>query len=894
MTSNDNPNQPSTQTNTGGGAVIDGNMQVGGAFAGRDRREQSDDVSGGKFHAQQQTINIYNAPAGQPAATTTASEVTAPPLLTPIPNPYRGLEAFEAEHAASYFGRTAMVAKLLAKVQSTNFVAVVGPSGSGKSSLVRAGLVTALREGNLPGSRDWQIAIIRPGDDPLRALATPLVTQIGPALQPVERLKQVRAMATGLQDGSLPIGDVLAEVRSQQPGLSRLLLIFDQFEETFTLCSDEALRRTFLQTLLTAANTPWLTILFTLRADFYGRVLEDEPFGRRVDAGLVNVLPMTDAERRAAIEQPAVNAGRRFEEGLVQGILDDIETEPGELPLLQFALTELWERQTPEGVLTHAAYAEIGAVAGAIAKRADQTLKGLQSDEQAAVRRIFTRLVRVAQPDEGSEDTKRRIGLTEMDPAMQTLVYKLADARLLVTGRDEQSGNETVEVAHEALIRGWSELKVWLNSDREFLLWRQRLRALVANWLASKADEGALLRGALLTEAEPWHKTRVDDLIEQEQRFISASRTLADREEQEREAARQRELAQAKTARNRSLIALATALAALVLALVVGWQLYDQNRKVRGERFLTEAREFKKALNATGAIQKFQQADVAAKQAGVDLGIDVNEEISDTLRYVATQWVLEGEELARKGDLTGAAEKYQAALDLKPPPDTAVYVRVPVGEFTMGSTGTEQNYDDNEKPQHQVTLDEFWMLRTEVTNAQYKECVEKKGCTTPRNSYWDKDTLARWPVTDVDWHQASQYAAWKGGRLPTEAEREKACRGTDARIYPWGNERPTATLLNFYNNEGTVTDVGTYADGQSPYGLLDIAGNVWEWTSSQHQPYPYQADDGREEPTGGALRTLRGGAFNDSENGVRCAGRVNYNPADASISVGFRLVSPGF
>jgi len=649
---------------------------------------------------------LVDAPAVERTPDADPSPLTPPPSLPTVPNPYRGLEAFEAAHAANYFGRAAMVEKLLTKVQTTNFVAVVGPSGSGKSSLVRAGLVTALGKGKLPGSRDWQVAIIRPGDDPLRALATPLVTQIGPDLQPVERLKQVRAMAAGLQDGSLPIGDVLAEVRTLHPGLPRLLLIFDQFEETFTLCSDEALRRTFLQTLLAAAapqghpplGAPWLTILFTLRADFYGRVLEDEPLGRRVDAGLVNVLPMTAAERRAAIEQPALNAGRRFAEGLVQTILDDIETEPGELPLLQFALTELWERQTPEGVLTHAAYAAIGAVSGAIAKRADQTFKGLQSDEQAAVRRIFTRLVRVAQPDEGAEDTKRRITLAEVDPVMQALVYKLADARLLVTGRDEQSGSETVEVAHEALIRGWDELKRWLNNDREFLLWRQRLRALVANWVMSHQDEGALLRGALLTEAKAWLQTRPADLSEQEQVFIAAGQALAEREERAKSAAA------ARLRRNAWYLGIALAIAVLAVA-VTTYLLTrtiplanQQLVRLAGLRLRQEAERFK----AEGKMQEALTAYTQAAEADPSLNIDLDEQEKDVRRQTAILLIREGEEMARKGDLAGAAEKYQAALDLKPPPDTPVYVRVPAGEFTMGSTGKERYSYDDEKPQHQA------------------------------------------------------------------------------------------------------------------------------------------------------------------------------------------------
>lgn len=879
-------------------------------------------VTGDKFHAQQQTIYIYNTPVSQ----TPSTSIPIPDLtpLPTVPNPYRGLEAFEAEHVANYFGRAAMVEKLLAKIQATNFVAVVGPSGSGKSSLVRAGLVPALAEGKLPGSRNWTIAIMRPDNDPLRALATPLITQIDPALPPVERLEQARAMAAGLHDGSLPIGDVLAEVRTLHPGLPRLLFIFDQFEETFTLCSDETRRRTFLQTLLAAANTPWLTVLFTLRADFYGRLLEDEPFGRRVDAGLVNVLPMTAEERRAAIEQPAINAGRRFEEGLVQTILDDIETEPGELPLLQFTLTELWERQTADGVLTHAAYAEIGGVAGAITKRADQTIKGLQSEERAAVRRIFTRLVRVAQPDEGAEDTKRRITLAEVDPVMQALVCKLADARLLVTGRDEQRGSETVEVAHEALIRGWGELKTWLNSDREFLLWRQRLRSVVTNWVACNHDEGALLHGALLTEAEPWLKTRVGDLSEQEQHFITASCALADRETQEREAARQRELdlerrraeaerqraevqVQATQQLRRRAIWLGIALFIAVVVASVAFYFYNvaqenadlanqQLARLEGLQLYQAAEQFKAAGQVGEAIDAYTQAAAADATLNINL---VEQEI-DVRRQAAILLVQAGENLARTGNLTSAVEKYQAALDLNPPPDTPVYVRVPAGEFTMGSTDIEQYSEDNEKPQHQVTLHEFWILRTEVTNAQYKACVEAKekgvanGCESPGNSYWNKEALARWPVTYVTWQQASQYAVWKGGRLPTEAEWEKACRGTDALIYPWGNKLPTRNLANFNYNEGTVSDVGNYVYGQSPYGLLDIVGNVWEWTSSQYQKYPYRLDDRHEEQTGDADRTLRGGAFYDKGSSVRCALRSGNRPIYTDHFVGFRFVSPGF
>ena len=250
------------------------------------------------------------------------------------------------------------------------------------------------------------------------------------------------------------------------------------------------------------------------------------------------------------------------------------------------------------------------------------------------------RLVRVAQPDEGAEDTKRRITLAEVDATMQALVYKLADARLLVTGRDEQSGSETVEVAHEALIRGWAELKIWLNSDREFLLWRQRLRSLVANWLASKQDEGALLRGALLTEATIWLQTRRADLSEQEQLFISTGQALAAREEREKEALRRRE--------RRSLWIVSGLLLLVLLsgAIALNYGYEDLIRARALDRY-DRAMQFKAEGNVTEALTEL----AAAATALPTLVPDMQVETADVYRQKAIQLVREGEEMARKGDL---------------------------------------------------------------------------------------------------------------------------------------------------------------------------------------------------------------------------------------------------
>jgi hypothetical protein len=460
-------------------------------------------------------------------------------IISPVVrSPYRGLEPFDHEHANNYFGREAMVERLVAKLGETNLVAVVGPSGSGKSSLVRAGLISALKQGALPGSAGWNSQIFVPTDDPLRAFATPLAAQLEPDKSPLEQIYQARMLANRIRAGELPVRDVLTHIRQRYPHFAYLFII-DQFEETFTLCHDEALRQTFINTILDASEMPEIKIIFTLRADFYGRALEYERLGKRIDNGLINVFPMTRDQLRAAIEKPVHQVGRGFEQGLVERILDDVADQAGALPSLQFALTELWERQTDEGVLTHTAYQEIGEVAGAIAKRANDAYRTLTKEDQKAVRKIFTRLVNVSRPEEDIANTRRRIDLRELDPSTVPLVHQLADQRLLVTNHDMVSGHYTVEVAHEALISNWENIQDFLHADLEFLLWRQRLSGAVHTWEVSQRNEGALWRGVLLAEAQGWLSERSAELNSEEQAFITASQAAAKWEVEEREAERQ-------------------------------------------------------------------------------------------------------------------------------------------------------------------------------------------------------------------------------------------------------------------------------------------------------------------------------------------------------------------
>lgn len=496
-----------------------------------------------------------------------SSEAEEPPIGAPSPAqpdpneeerlaklgeicPYRGLEYFEARHAEYYFGRDAMVAKLVAKVKDSPFVAVVGPSGCGKSSLVRAGLVTALGKGALPGSRAWSVRFFRPGSDPLRSLSIPLVTLLEVETGEVEQMAQIRKLANYLGDGTLTLADVAAQLRDKRPDLPRLILVADQFEELYTECRDEGAREAFIKTLLSGMAEPNLVLALTLRADFYGHVLDHRGLGQAVDAGLLNVLPLNEEELRAVIEQPALKTRRAFEPGLVNQILHDVIEQPGNLPLLEFALAELWQRQTADGLLTHAAYEAIDGVAGAIARRAEALYEELTAQDQGqTVQRIFLRLTHYG---EGVKGTRRVVMDDLVTPgtphtAVEGVVTALAKARLLVTGHEEGTKAATAEVAHEALIRGWERLNGWLDEDRAFGLWRERLALARQIWVETQRDEGALLRGAPLSEAAGWLDGRGDDLNEAERAFIKESLALRERAAAEREAQRQRELEAARS-----------------------------------------------------------------------------------------------------------------------------------------------------------------------------------------------------------------------------------------------------------------------------------------------------------------------------------------------------------
>jgi WD40 repeat protein/DNA-binding SARP family transcriptional activator len=442
------------------------------------------------------------------------------------PCPYRGLSAFDETDAALFFGRHTFVDRLMAAVAvPPGVVAVVGASGSGKSSAVLAGLLPVLR-----ASGEWVIAVLRPGRQPFHALAGALLPLLEPSHDEIEQLVRVRRLAELLAQGALPLHDVLARLRARHGGGARLpaqpqvLLLVDQFEELYTLCTDATLQHRFVEALLdtVAWGAEPLTLLLTLRADFMGQALAHRCFADTLQRAVQLLGPMTRAELREAIEKPAAAQGAVFEAGLVERLLADVGEEPGHLPLLQFALTLLWEH-LDAGWLTHAAYDAQGRVQGALAGYAQEVYDRLGLEQQALARHVFMQLI---QPGEGTEDTRRVAQRAHLGEAGWALAQHLADQRLVVTGREALTGVETVELAHEALIHHWEQVQAWLAEERTFRTWQERLRVGVRSWEATGRDEGALLRGVPLAEAEEWLAARGAELSAVERAFIEAGMML--------------------------------------------------------------------------------------------------------------------------------------------------------------------------------------------------------------------------------------------------------------------------------------------------------------------------------------------------------------------------------
>jgi WD40 repeat protein/DNA-binding SARP family transcriptional activator len=439
--------------------------------------------------------------------------------------PFKGLASFEIDDAEFFFGRERLVAEMVARLAGAPLMGIVGPSGSGKSSALRAGLLPALAAGVLPGSESWALALLRPGEHPLRALEL-----------------------------------AIADAASRGP----LLIAVDQFEETFTACGDETERAAFVDALIASSRDPRrrTLVLVAVRADFYGHCAGYPKLSRLLGANHVLVGPMSQDELRRAIELPAQRAGLRVEPELVDALIADVEGEPGALPLLSTALLELWQQRDGWNMRL-GAYRQSGGVHRAVARLAERAYERLDADQRDMARRI---LLRLAGEGEGDAAVRRRVQLSDLvGEGVAEVLAALADDRLVTIGEGE------VEVAHEALLREWPRLRGWLEEDAQGRRLHRELGDAARQWNEGGRDPGGLYRGARLAAALEWSRANADELNAAEHEFLAASRAAGERSQR----------------RLRAVLAGVATL--LVLALIAGVVALDQRGNAREEATAADA-----------------------------------------------------------------------------------------------------------------------------------------------------------------------------------------------------------------------------------------------------------------------------------------------------------------
>ena len=536
-----------------------------------------------------------------------------------IENPYKGLRAFIEADAQDFFGRQTLVEQLESRIRDQNFLAVIGPSGSGKSSVVRAGLVPKLRKGAITGSDQWYIVDMVPSHAPFQELKNAL---LGIATERYDNLLQtLMSDKTGLQQ---------AVQKILPPEAPYLLIVIDQFEEIFTQVENEDIRQQFLSIIHHVVINPTcrIKIIVTMRADFYDRPLQYPEFGELIRSFSEVVLPLNEDEMREAIVGPAENVGLKVEPALVKAIINEVSNQPGALPLLQYALTESFERRSG-AFLSYAGYESAGGALGALASRAEEIFMQLSQPHRDLARQIFLRLVTLG---EGTEDTRRRIELAVLysigdDPdAVQQVLDRFSRHRLLTFDRDPDTRNPTVEVAHEALIREWSRLRRWLNESRDDLRRRQKLSFAVYEWKQQNRDDSYLARGNRLTQFEELTSKGNITLSADEIAYIGTSidhsRQLAEAEAERKE----KELKLERRAKQRARTIAAILTVASVIGIFLTVLLYNQSEAVSEERDIAQlardnaqqARDeaiVARQTSDANAVYAEEQANIAAEQA---------------------------------------------------------------------------------------------------------------------------------------------------------------------------------------------------------------------------------------------------------------------------------------
>lgn len=442
-----------------------------------------------------------------------------------VKNPYKGLQSFTEADAHEFYGRDATIEQMLQLLrqqdtrQHSEFLAVIGASGSGKSSVVKAGLIPQLRQGEISGSQDWFYVSMTPGHTPIQTF--------------VDKLNSVAVygdddlLETLQRDPKKGI-EKISNMVSQE----HIFVLIDQFEELFTQVEDESVRKHFIDLLtLLSQSTLHTTIVITLRADFYDKPLAYRELGQLIQSSTVTVLPMSSDELEQAILEPARFVHVEVQPSLVSQLIADTISQPNALPLLQFAITELFEKRE-DNVLTLQAYESMGRLQGSIIQRADSVFALLNIAEQAVAQKLFLQLVILSN---ANETVRRRIMVSDAllisasREVVERVINTFGDSRLLIFDNDPLSRQPTIEVAHEALIRAWTRLQLWIAENRSALMTHNRLMTSVRNWFENNQDKSFLARDAQLLQYEELYHHSIINLTDDERKYVVDSQGLRER-----------------------------------------------------------------------------------------------------------------------------------------------------------------------------------------------------------------------------------------------------------------------------------------------------------------------------------------------------------------------------
>ncbi|MCA2970683.1 MAG: SUMF1/EgtB/PvdO family nonheme iron enzyme [Acidobacteriaceae bacterium] len=758
-------------------------------------------------------------------------------------NPFIGIRSFEPAESPLFHGRKPHVQQLLRVLAAHRLVTVTGTSGSGKSSLVKAGLLPALHRGYLRGATTrWRTAVLRPGPAPLLRLGEALAEAQPEAVS----TDSPAALAERLGAHSAALIDELQR-SSLAAQRENLLLVVDQFEEIFAAPPNEA--AAFVALLLRAAGdlaVPLYTVL-TMRSEFLGESPRFPGLAQVMSDAQYLVPRLTREQLTEAIRGPLDSVGVAIDDALVQQLLHDAGNDPDQLPALQHALQRLFGCRAPGQPLSLAFYQEHPelAVGRSVHTHAEELAEGLEAGRLGGVFRALTRR------DEGGRELRRPArrshlcavtGATAAEVDGMVVRFAGRDDALL-TCTDERSGDPWVDITHETLIRQWERLKGWVAEEAASADWFRRL---VQSARLEREGEAGLWRDpdvATVTQlAGGWNEAWAGQYLPAPAFAEGMAFLAASRRQMEAEAEQQRrQAAELETARQRELAA------AIDLA-------------AAREHQLSTANEL--ASNLFRQRQRLSSFLVALLA------------LTAWLVYFAFRWRQEEQDVAKLLAQLHPTDSKAARVN---PKDVQLYVYIPPGEFTMGCSAGDSDCLSHENPTHPVRITQgFWLGQTEVTQAAYHKV------TGQAPSFFEGDQR---PVENVDWYQAASYCQAVGMRLPTEAEWEYAARAGS----PGARYGALDDVAWYHKNSGSETKpVG----GKKPndWGLYDMLGNVWEWTADPYDGNSYHSSLSTDPagPASGDRRVLRGGSWIVDPAFVRVSYRLRGVPTYRGYTGGFR------